>query len=47
MIVRVRSFGRAAALAVIAAIAFNLTQRLMDHFIDGMVDQTVWLAWLK
>jgi len=47
MVQKATTFGQMVILWSCAGIGFNLTQRLMDHFIDGLVDQHAWLAWLK
>ncbi len=44
---KTRSLLRLALLGVCGGIGFNISQRLLDHFIDFMVDNEVWLAWLK
>ncbi len=44
---KAKSLCRTAFLCVCAGVGFNLSQRLLDHFLDVMVDGSVWLAWLR
>jgi hypothetical protein len=38
---------RTGFLCLCAGVGFNLSQRLLDHFLDALVEHETWLAWLR
>jgi hypothetical protein len=39
-------WGRLALAAVVGAVAFNISQRVLDYLLDHLFEHIGWLAWL-